>query len=109
MTRPLEFAAGSYKFKYGATLQDEFDLKAKLDEIEGDIDDLEADQSSANNAQAIADEAVARASADTALQNSLTAEISRATTAEQANVALHDKHMKVSNSNVVLIMLDPIM
>jgi len=87
MGRPMEFAAGSYKFKYGATLQDEFDLKAKLDEIEGDIDDLEADQSAAQNAQAIADEQVARASADTALQNSLSAEISRATTAEQTNAA----------------------
>ena len=85
MGRPMEFSAGSYKFKYGATLQDEFDLKAKLDEIEGDVDALEADQSSANNAQAIADEAVARASADTALQNSLNSEISRATTAEGQN------------------------
>jgi len=87
MSRPMEFAAGSYKFKFGATLQDEFDLKAKLDEIEQDVDDLEADQTGANNAQAIADEAVSRASADTALQNSVSAEISRATTAEQANAA----------------------
>ena len=63
MSRLMEFSAGSYKFKYGATLQDEFDLKAKLDEIEGDIDDLEADGSAATNAQVIADEAVARASA----------------------------------------------
>ena len=85
MDRPMEFSAGSYKFKYGATLQDEFDLKAKLDEIEADVDALEADQSSANNAQAIADEAVARASADTALQNALNSEISRATTAEGQN------------------------
>ena len=87
LTRPLEFAAGAYKFKYGATLSDTFDLKDKLDEIEADVDALEADPRADTNAQAIADEAVARASADTALQNSLTAEISRATTAEQTNAA----------------------
>ena len=85
--RPMEFKAGSYKFKYGAALADEFDLKVKLDEIEGDIDALEADQSSANNAASLAAEIVDRQAADTGLQNQITAEVSRATTAEGVNSA----------------------
>jgi hypothetical protein len=87
MDRPMEFKAGSYKFKFGATLTSEFDLKSKLDEIEGDIDDLEADTGVQVNATSIAAETVARIAADTVLTNGAAAEVARATTAEQANAA----------------------
>jgi hypothetical protein len=86
--RDMEFKAGAYKFKYGATLSSEFDLKDKLDEIEGDIDDLEADTGVQTNAASIAAETVARISADTVLTNGAAAEVSRATAAEVANTAL---------------------
>ena len=86
-TRPMRFQADSYKFKYGASFASEFDLKQRFDAVEGEVDVLQADPTGANNAQAIADEAVARASADTALTNSLNAEVSRATTAEGVNSA----------------------
>ena len=89
LDRALEFkSGGGYKFKFGATLQSEFDLKAKLDEIEGDVDDLEADPASANNAAGLAQEIVDRQSADTVLTNGAAAEVARATTAETTNAAL---------------------
>ena len=80
--RPMKFQAESYKFKHGTDFAAEFDLKDRFEAVEAEVDALQADQTGANNAQAIADEAVARASGDTTLSNSLTAEISRATTAE---------------------------
>ena len=85
MGRDMEFKAGSYKFKYGATLTDEFDLQSRFEAVEADVSTLQSDPTGTNNAAAIAQEIVDRQSGDTALSAQLSAEISRATLAEQTN------------------------
>ena len=87
MGRALEFKAGSYKFKYGATLASEFDLASRFGSLETDVAALEADPASTNNAASIAAETVARIASDAVHTAAIAAEIARASLAEVANTA----------------------
>jgi hypothetical protein len=85
MGRPLEFKAGSYKFKYGATLASEYDLTTRFGSLETDVTALENDPATTNNAAAIAAETVARIAADAVHTAGISAEITRASLAEGVN------------------------
>lgn len=85
--RPMEFKAGSYMFKHGPALDNEYELTGRFEAVEADVLTLEQDPGVANNAAAIAAEAVSRTSADAVHTAAIAAEISRATLAEQGNAA----------------------
>ena len=81
--RPLEFKSkGGYKF-YESDLTSSFDLSTKLSTMESDIATNAANPVPAQNTQAIADLNVAMQAKDSQIEASLSAEVSRASTAEQ--------------------------
>jgi len=85
--RDMEFKAQSYKFKTGAALDQEFDLDGRLTQIETDVATNAADPLPAQNQAAIAAMDVAYKAKDAQIEAAASAEVTRASTAEQANAA----------------------
>ena len=81
--RPMEFKSkGGYKY-YKPDLTSTFDLETRLSSIEADVVTNASDPVPAQNTQAIADLTVAYQAKDAQIEASVTAEITRASTAEQ--------------------------
>ena len=82
--RPMEFKSkGGYKY-YKPDLTSTFDLETRLSSIEADVVTNASDPVPAQNTQAIADLTVAYQAKDAQIEASVTAEITRASTAEQS-------------------------
>ena len=81
--RPMEFKSkGGYKY-YKPDLTSTFDLETRLSSIEADVVTNASDPVPAQNTQAIADLNVAYQAKDAQIEASVSAEINRASTAEQ--------------------------
>ena len=82
--RPMEFKSkGGYKF-YESDGVTNYDLSSKLSTLESDILSNTNNPLPAQNAQAIADLSVASQAKDSQIEASVSAEVSRASTAEQS-------------------------
>jgi hypothetical protein len=85
--RPMEFQAGSYKFKKGAAYAEEFDLDGRMTQIETDVATNAADPLPAQNQAAIAAIDVAYKAKDAQIDAAASAEVTRASQAEAVNAA----------------------
>ena len=98
--RPMEFKAsgqGQYNFYSNGS---SYELSARLSGIESDVATNAANPVPANNTQAIADVTVAYQAKDAQIEASVTAEISRASTAEaslQSNIDAVDSGYKAAD------------